>query len=202
MLRSDCWQETLKSEYRFNKLIATLREPSQTHMYLVVTFKNVSAVEIRNLLRMHGVIPPWSATLFWTERSQAPSEQRHFVSAILFLRAWGRRDSGYTFPEGRVVVSSKWVWGREVGATHVIKKWFKLISLCLTFHSKKILPQTRRKSDIPTIFMVKNKFCHFFVFVFVCLCLFVCFCFCFLLPFWRWWCLFWLTWIEGTNSYT
>ena len=87
-------------EYRFNKLIATLREPSQTHMYLVVTFKNVSAVEIINLLRMHGVIPPWSATLFWTERSQAPSEQRHFVSAILFLRAWGRRDSGYPLHGG------------------------------------------------------------------------------------------------------
>ena len=81
-------------DYRFNKLIATLREPSQTHMYLVVTFTKCLLLRRWKQLRMHGGFPPWSATLFWTERSQAPSEQRHFVSAILFLRAWGRRDSG------------------------------------------------------------------------------------------------------------
>ena len=81
-------------EYRFNKLIATLREPSQIHRYLVVTFTKCLLLRRWNQLRMHGVIPPWTATLYWTERSQVPNEKRHFVSAILFLRAWGRRNSG------------------------------------------------------------------------------------------------------------
>ena len=58
-------------EYRFNKLIATLREPSQTYMYLVVTFTKCLLLRRWKQLRLHGVIPPWTATLFWTERSQA-----------------------------------------------------------------------------------------------------------------------------------
>ena len=39
----------------------------------------------------------------------------------------------------------------------------KLIFVCLTIHFKNFLTQTRWKSDVPRIFMVKNTFSHFFV---------------------------------------
>ena len=39
--------------------------------------------------------------------------------------------------------------------------WSQTYFLCLTIHAKKLLPQTRWKSDVPRIFIAINKFCHY-----------------------------------------
>ena len=52
----------------------------------------MSAIEtMEATVNMHGGNPPWIATLFWMEGSEASIEQRHFVSAILLLQDWGQR---------------------------------------------------------------------------------------------------------------
>ena len=72
--------------------------------------------------------------------------------------------------------------------------------LCLSIHSKNLLPQTRWKLDVPRFFFLSNTNSV----IFSC---FSCFFRVFFLQIWRishgnWWCLFWLIWIEGTTTYT
>ena len=68
----------------------------------------------------------------------------------------------------------KWVWGWGKVVQPTLYHFFfksQTFLLCSIIHPKKPLPQSRWKSDVSRVFMVKNKCCHFFGF----------------LPFWRMW---------------
>ena len=100
-----------------------------------------------------------------------------------------------TLPGGRVFVQ-KWVckglvqhtlFQRKKNLLFICLFWSQTFFICFTIHSKKLLSQTRWKSDQKE--MTKNKFCIFWF-----------------VPFWHIWrhsdvtwkllALFWLIWIE------
>ena len=73
------------------------------------------------------------------------------------FKGWGGRGRGFNLPNTTKNVK-KYIF---------FSFWSQTYFLCLPIHFKKLLRQTRWQSDVPRMFMVKNKLCHFPFFCFL-----------------------------------